>query len=71
MVTAAMKLKDACFWKKIFDKPRQRIQKQRHYFINNDPSSQGYDFSSVMYGCENWTMKKAESQRVDALELWC
>ena len=24
-----------------------------------------------MYGCENWTMKKAESQRVDALELWC
>ena len=25
----------------------------------------------VMYGCENWTVKKAESQRIDAFELWC
>ena len=24
-----------------------------------------------MYGCENWTVKKAESQRTDAFELWC
>ena len=24
-----------------------------------------------MYGCESWTIKKAESQRIDALELWC
>ena len=28
-------------------------------------------FSVVMYGCENWTVKKAESQRIDAFELWC
>ena len=28
-------------------------------------------FSVVMYGCENWTMKKAERQRIDAFELWC
>ena len=28
-------------------------------------------FPIVMYGCENWTMKKAEHQRVDAFELWC
>ena len=28
-------------------------------------------FPVVMYGCENWTIKKAESQRMDALELWC
>ena len=28
------------------DQPRQYIQKQRHYFANKDPSSQGYDFSS-------------------------
>ena len=26
---------------------------------------------SSMYGCENWTVKKAENQRVDAFELWC
>ena len=25
----------------------------------------------VMYGCESWTIKKAECQRIDALELWC
>ena len=25
----------------------------------------------VMYGCESWTIKKAESRRVDAFELWC
>ena len=28
-------------------------------------------FQVVMYGCENWTIKKAEHQRVDAFELWC
>ena len=28
-------------------------------------------FPVVMYGCENWTMKKAECQRIDAFELWC
>ena len=28
-------------------------------------------FSIVMYGCERWTIKKAESQRTDAFELWC
>ena len=28
-------------------------------------------FPVVMYGCENWTIKKAESQRIDAFELWC
>ena len=28
-------------------------------------------FPVVMYGCESWTVKKAESQRIDASELWC
>ena len=28
-------------------------------------------FSVVMYGCEHWTVKKAEHQRIDAFELWC
>ena len=28
-------------------------------------------FPVVMYGCESWTVKKAECQRIDALELWC
>ena len=28
-------------------------------------------FPVVMYGCENWTIEKAEHQRIDAFELWC
>ena len=28
-------------------------------------------FPVVMYGCENWTLKKVERQRIDAFELWC
>ena len=28
-------------------------------------------FSVVMYGCENWTIKKAEHQRIDTFKLWC
>ena len=33
-------------WKKSYDQPRQHIKKQRHYFANKSPSSQGYGFSS-------------------------
>ena len=36
------------------------ILKSRHYFANKGPSSQGYGFSGVMYGCDSWTVKKAE-----------
>ena len=47
-------------WKENYDQPRQHIQKQRHYFANKDPSSQGHGFPVVIYGCESWTVKKAE-----------
>ena len=36
------------------------IFKKRHYFASKCPSSQGYDFPVVMYGCESWTVKKSE-----------
>ena len=39
--------------------------------VNKGPSSQGYSFPVVMYGCESWTIKKAERWRIDAFELWC
>ena len=70
MVTAAMKLKDSCSWKKSYDQPRQHIKKQRHYSTNKCLSSQSYGFSSVMYGCESWTIKKAERWRIDTFELY-
>ena len=46
MVTAAMKLKDACSLEEIYDQPRQHIEKQRHYFAGKGLSSQSYGFSS-------------------------
>ena len=50
MVTAAMKLKDACSLKKSYDQPRKHIKKKRHYFANKGLSSQSYGFPVVMYG---------------------
>ena len=47
-------------WKKSFDQPRQHIKKQRHYFTNKAPSSLSYGFSSSLYECESWPIKKAE-----------
>ena len=50
-------------WKKIYDQPREHIQKQRHYFANKGPPSQGYGFSSGhvwmwMLDCEEgWALK--------------
>ena len=45
--------------------------KSRDIAVNKGLSSQGYGFSIVMYGCESWTIKKAECRRIDAFELWC
>ena len=42
------------------------MRKQRHYFVNKGPSSQAMVFPVVMYGCESWTINKAECQRIDA-----
>ena len=55
-------------WKKSYDQPRQHITKQRHYFAHKGPSK-AMVFPVVMYGCESWTIKKAECRRIDAFEL--
>ena len=57
-------------WKKIYDKSRQYIKKQRHYFTYKGPSSQSYDFSSSHLPFKSWTIKKAEHRRIDALKLF-
>ena len=69
MVIAAMKLKDTP-QKESYDQPRQNIKKQRHYFANKGPSSQGYGFPVVMYGCEIWTVKKAERRSLTLFPLF-
>ena len=58
-------------WKKNYDQPRQHIKNQRHYFANKFRLAKAMVFPVVMYGCESWTIKKAECQRIDAFELWC
>ena len=58
-------------WKKSYDQPTEHIKKQRYHFVNKGPSSQSYGFSSGHYGCESWTIKKAEHQRIDGFEPWC
>ena len=68
MVIAAMKLKDTP-WKESYDQPRQHIKKQRHYFVNKGRLVKAMVFPVVMYGYESWTVKKAESRRIDAFEL--
>ena len=59
MVTAAMKLKDAP-WKKSYDQARQHIKKERHYLPTKVHIDKVMFFPVVMYGCENWTIKKVE-----------
>ena len=57
--------------KKSYDKHRQHIKKQRHYFADKVHLIKAMVFPGVMYRCESWTIKKAERQRIGAFELWC
>ena len=70
MVTAATKLKlqplQLTPWKERYDQPRQHIEKQRHYFANKGPSSQGYGFSSGHVWM--WELDREESW---ASKNWC
>ena len=66
-----MKLKDACFLEESYDQPRQHTKKQRHHFVDKFCLVKAMVFPVVRYGCESWTIKKAENQRFDAFELWC
>ena len=47
-------------WKKSYNQLRQHIKKQRHYFPNKVHLVKAMVFPIVMYGCKNWTIKKAE-----------
>ena len=53
-----------------YDQPRQHIKKQRHYLATKVCLVKAMVFPVVMYGCESWTIKKAEHIRIDAFELW-
>ena len=52
-------------WQESYDKPRQCVEKQRHYSTNTDL------WSSQSCGYESWTIKKEDCQRIDVFKLWC
>ena len=58
-------------WKKSYDQPRQTFQSRNITLLTKFHLVKAMVFPVVMYGCENWTIKKAECQRTDAFELWC
>ena len=58
-------------WQENNDKPRKCVEKQRHYSADRGPYIQGSGLPVVTCGCENWTVKKAECQRISIFELWC
>ena len=57
-------------WRESYDQPIQHVKKQRHYFARKVHLVNAVVFPVVMYGCESWTVKKAECQRINAFELW-
>ena len=73
MVTATMKLKDACSLEgKLWSVNLESILKSRDITLPTKVHLvKAMVFPVVTYGCESWTIKKAERQRIDAFELWC
>ena len=58
-------------WKESYDQPRQHIKSRDITLSTKVCLVKAMLFPVVMYGCESWTIKKAEHQRIDAFELWC
>ena len=59
------------FGRKVLTNLDSYFKKERHYFANKGRLVKAMAFPVVMYGCESWTIKKAECRRTDAFELWC
>ena len=58
-------------WKESYDKPRQHIKSRDITLSTKFHLVKAMVFPVVIYGCESWTIKKAECRRTDAFELWC
>ena len=72
MVTAATKIKRSLLLERKVMTNLDSILKSRDITLPTKVHLvKGMVFPVVMFGCESWTMKKAEHQRIDAFELWC
>ena len=66
-----MKFKDACSLEESYDKPRHILKSRDITLPTKVCIVKAMVFSVVLYGCESWTIKKVEHQRIDAYKLWC
>ena len=72
MVIAAMKLKDTYLLEEKSMNNLGSILKTRDITLPTKVHLvKAMDFPEIMYGCESWSIKKAERQRIDEFELWC
>ena len=72
MVTAAMKLKDAySFGRKVLTNLDSIFKSRDITLPTKVRLVKAMIFPMVVYGCESWTVKKAEGRRIDVFELWC
>ena len=71
MVTVAMKLKDTLLGRKVMTNLNSVLKSKDITLPTNVCLVKAMVFPVVMYGCESWTIRKAEHPRIDAFELWC
>ena len=71
MVIAAMKLKDAYSLGEVMTNLDSILKSRDVTLPTKVRLVKAMVFPVVMYGCESWTIKKAECQIIDAFELWC
>ena len=71
MVTTAMKLKDFFLGRKVMTNLDSILKSRDIILPIKVHLVKAMVFPVVMYGCESWTIKKAEPRRIEAFELWC
>ena len=71
MVNAAMKLRHLLLGRKVMTNVESILKSRDITLPTKVHLVKAMVFPVVMYGCESWTIKKAECRRIDAFELWC
>ena len=71
MLTASLKLRGLVLGRKAMTNLDSILKSRDITFPTNVCLVKAMVFPVVMYGCESWTIKKAEHRRIDAFELWC
>ena len=65
------KKKDVAPWKKSYEKPRQHTKSRDITLTAKVCIFKAVVLPEIVSGCESWTIKRAEYQRIDAFKLWC